>query len=113
MYVDQQGPSPSAECSPKGFAHSPLEYRGLVLTVHTLRVSTGLPVDLVLVGWLYTATQGQGDFCSVREDPGSPLGAVSVFVVLLLPLACGPLPVALLLLAVRYQWINYQLSIHL
>ena len=45
--------------------------------------------------------QGPGDFCSVREDPGSPLGAASVFVVLLLPLALGPVPVALLLLAVR------------
>ena len=50
MYLDHQGPSPSAKCSPKGLAHSALEYRGLVLTVHTLRVSTGLPVDLVLVG---------------------------------------------------------------
>ena len=50
MYFDEQGPSPSAKCSPKGLAHRALEYRGLVLTVHTLRVSTGLPIDLVLVG---------------------------------------------------------------
>ena len=46
-------------------------------------------------------SQGPGDFCSVREDPGSPLGAASVFIVLLLPLALGPVPVALLLIAVR------------
>ena len=50
MYFDHQGPSPSVKCSPKGLAHRALEYRGLVLTVHTLRVSTGLPVDLVMVG---------------------------------------------------------------
>ena len=105
MCFDHQGPSPSAKCPPKGLAHRALEYRGLVLTVHTLRVSTGLPVDLVF-GWFYISPQGQGDFCSVREDPGSPLGAASVFVVLLLPLACGPLPVALLLLAVRYEWMT-------
>ena len=49
MYFDEQGPSPSAKCPPKGLAHRALEYRGLVLTVHTLRVSTGLPVDLALV----------------------------------------------------------------
>ena len=50
MYFDEQGPSPSAKRSPKGLAHRSLEYRGIVLTVHTLRVPTGLPVDLVLVG---------------------------------------------------------------
>ena len=50
--------------------------------------------------------QGPGDFCSVRDDPGSPLGAASVFVVLLLPLLLGPVPVALLLISVRWNKVS-------